>query len=126
MGGVLFVGGAALAIACTDLFIRHGRGAPFELDAPRHLVTTGPFAVGRNPIDMGEQAVIWGAALYLSSVGPLVYVTVLTVCCFEVYVEEPELRERFGDEYEDYRHSVPRWLPRVRARVGRLQTHTTL
>ena len=28
-------------------------------------------------------------------------------------VEEPGLRERFGEEYDAYRATVPRWLPRL-------------
>jgi protein-S-isoprenylcysteine O-methyltransferase Ste14 len=27
-------------------------------------------------------------------------------------VEEPGLSARFGSEYEEYRRSVPRWIPR--------------
>jgi protein-S-isoprenylcysteine O-methyltransferase Ste14 len=29
-----------------------------------------------------------------------------------VTYEEPHLTRRFGDSYEQYRRSVPRWLPR--------------
>ena len=29
-------------------------------------------------------------------------------------VEEPGLRERFGEDYDAYRANVPRWLPRLR------------
>lgn len=67
---------------------------------------------------MGQQAVIWGEALYLSSLGVLLYVVTLFVYCFVVYLEEPELRERFGKQYEDYCHRVPRWLPRLDTLAG--------
>jgi len=48
------------------------------------------------------------------------YVTVVTlfVYCFVVYLEEPELRERFGKQYEDYCRRVPRWLPRLDTLAG--------
>lgn len=115
VGAGLFAGGMAVWAVCLDVLVRRGRGTPSELDAPRHVVTTGPFAVVRHPYDMGQQAVIWGEALYLSSFGVLLYVTLVTlaVCYFQVYVEEPELRERFGKQYEDYCRRVPRWLPRL-------------
>lgn len=114
-GGILFVGGMAVALVGVGVLIRRGRGTPFEMDAPRNLVTTGPFAVVRNPIDAGEQAMIWSAAFYFSSLGVLLYVTAVTlaVSCFVLYLEEPELRERFGKQYEDYCRRVPRLLPKL-------------
>ena len=120
VGGGLFVGGMAVWAVCLDVFSRRGRGTPFPLDAPRHLVTTGLFAVVRNPIVVGEQAVIWGEALYLSSLGVLLYATLATLgsCCIVVYAEEPELRERFGEQYEAYCRRVPRWLPRLYTLAG--------
>ena len=30
-------------------------------------------------------------------------------------VEEPGLVNRFGEDYEEYRRNVPRWVPRLRA-----------
>lgn len=27
--------------------------------------------------------------------------------------EEPELEQRFGDAYRDYKREVPRWIPRL-------------
>ena len=37
----------------------------------------------------------------------------IAVQLFVVYYEEPTLRRRFGDSYELYRGSVPRWIPRL-------------
>jgi len=112
--GVLICGGLAVWIVCADLFGRKGRGTPLPLDAPRHLVTTGPFAVIRNPIMAGEVAVVWGIALYRSSLGVILYAILFALAghLAVVKVEEPELRKRFGREYEDYCRRVPRWLPR--------------
>ena len=113
--GLLFSGGLVVWILCADLFGRSGRGTPLPLDAPRHLVTTGPFAVIRNPIMAGEMAVLWGIALYLSSLGVLLYAILFTLAghLAVVYVEELELHKRFGEQYEDHRRRVPRWLPRL-------------
>jgi protein-S-isoprenylcysteine O-methyltransferase Ste14 len=35
-----------------------------------------------------------------------------------VHVEEPELRRRSGPTYEEYCRAVPRWIPRLRPRIG--------
>jgi protein-S-isoprenylcysteine O-methyltransferase Ste14 len=113
---VLFFGGLALWVYCLDVFSRRGQGTPLPMDAPRLLVETGPFAVVRNPIMAGELAVIWAEALYFASLGILLYAAVITVAAhlMVVFVEEPELRGRFGESFDEYCQRVPRWLPRLR------------
>ena len=115
---VLFFGGVAVWGYCLDVFSRRGRGTPLPMDAPRLLVASGPFSVVRNPIMAGELAVIWAEVLYFASLGLLLYAAVITVAAhlMVVYVEEPELRARFGESFEDYCRRVPRWFPRM---VGR-------
>jgi protein-S-isoprenylcysteine O-methyltransferase Ste14 len=117
-GATLGFGGVAVWIYCLDVFSRRGCGTPFALDAPRHLVTGGPYGVVRNTIMAGELAVVWGEALYLASPGVLLYAAVLTLAghVLVISIEEPELRERFGEQYDTYCRRVPRWLPRWRRR----------
>jgi protein-S-isoprenylcysteine O-methyltransferase Ste14 len=116
LAAVLFFGGVAVWIYCLDVFSRRGRGTPLPMDAPRLLVESGPFATVRNPIMAGELAVIWAEALYFASLGIFIYAAVITVAAhlMVVYVEEPELRGRFGESFDEYCQRVPRWLPRLR------------
>ena len=62
----------------------------------------------------GELLVIWAEALYLASLGVMLYALAISVGAhlLVVHVEEPELRRRFGPSYEEYCRRVPRWLPR--------------
>ncbi len=110
----LGVSGLAIWIHGFDFFSRYGRGTPLPLDAPRHLVTTGLFGAVRNPIMRGELMVLWAEGLYRASLGLVVYAVLLSLAghLVVVYVEEPELRERFGESYEAYGRKVPRWIPR--------------
>jgi len=119
-GGLLFFGGLFTWLRCLDVFSRRGRGTPFPLDAPRHLVTSGPFAVVRNPIMAAELSVIWGEAFYLASLGTLLYAALASALAhfLVIRVEEPELRQRFGEAYEHYCRRVPRWLPGPPRRRG--------
>ena len=119
LGAILLIAGLALWIPCLDAFSRRGEGTPLPLDAPRKLVTSGLFGVVRNPIMVGELMVIWAEVVYFASVGILVYASVMSIAAhlLVVYVEEPELRERFGERYQAYCRAVPRWLPR-RLRAG--------
>lgn len=114
-GGLLFGVGVVGWLWCLDAFSRRGRGTPSPLDAPRNLVTSGLFGVVRNPIIVSELLVIWGIALYVSSWGVVGYALLVTIGAHLVVVrvEEPVLRERFGEEYEAYCRSVPRWIPRT-------------
>ena len=115
-GAVLFTVGLCAFIACLDAFIRRGRGTPLPVEAPRRLVTDGLFGVVRNPIIVAELMVIWGVALYVASLGVVLYALAASVGghLIVLYIEEPELRRRFGESYEAYCRDVPRWLPRLR------------
>jgi protein-S-isoprenylcysteine O-methyltransferase Ste14 len=114
LAGLLALLGLGAWIACLDAFSRHGRGTPLPADSPRHLVTRGLFARMRNPIMAAELCIIWAEALYLASLGVVLYAAVITLLAhlMVVRVEEPELRKRFGKSYEDYCRRVPRWIPR--------------
>ena len=117
-GAILFTVGVAIWVVCLDAFSRRGRGTPLPADAPRRLVTDGPFGVVRNPIIAAELIVIWAEALYFASAGTFAYAVLVTFAAHwsVVRVEEPELRERFGGSYEAYCRKVPRWIPGLRAR----------
>ncbi len=116
LAGAFALVGVSAWIACLDTFTRHGRGTPLPADAPRHLVTTGLFGRLRNPIMAAELLVIWAEVLYLSSWGVMLYAIAITIAAhvMVVHIEEPELRKRFGESYEEYCRNVPRWLPSLR------------
>jgi protein-S-isoprenylcysteine O-methyltransferase Ste14 len=120
-GGALFAAGVVVWVHCLDSFSRHGRGTPLPMDAPRRLVVRGLFRVIRNPIMAAELAVIWSEAIYFASLGIALYAATISLAAHlsVVYVEEPELRQRFGESYRDYCRRVPRWLPRLRRRERR-------
>lgn len=64
-----------------------------------------------------ELCVIWAVALYVGSLGVGVYAGAITALShwLVVGVEEPELRRRFGEDYDAYCERVPRWIPRFGA-----------
>jgi protein-S-isoprenylcysteine O-methyltransferase Ste14 len=118
VAGALAFAGITAWIACLDTFSRRGRGTPLPADAPRLLVTGGLFGQMRNPIMAAELSVIWAAALHLASLGTTLYAIAISVGAHVMvaHVEEPELRKRFGESYEEYCRRVPRWLPRLSSR----------
>jgi len=109
--------GATLAASCAWVFIQRGQGTPAPFDAPRRVVAAGPYRFVRNPMYLGGFLVLCGFGLVERS-GAIVLFSalwLLVVHIAVVFLEEPDLRRKFGSSYEDYRRAVPRWLPRRRA-----------
>ena len=64
---------------------------------------------------VGAILIVLGEALYFRSGWLLVYMVGLwaTLHTALIVFEEPQLRRRFGAEYEQYLKAVPRWIPRL-------------
>lgn len=117
-GVALFLAGAALALTTIVFFIFEGRGTPAVFDPPRKFVPHGPYRYVRNPMYIGGISMLLGWSLYLTSASMTMFALVafLLVHTFVVFAEEPGLRKRFGQEYENYCQTVPRWIPRFTQR----------
>ena len=114
-GVVVGMAGAALALTTIGFFICEGRGTPAVFDPPKRFVPHGPYRIVRNPMYIGGVSMLLGWGFYLTSISMIFYAVVafLLIHTFVVFAEEPGLRKRFGQEYEDYCKSVPRWIPRL-------------
>jgi protein-S-isoprenylcysteine O-methyltransferase Ste14 len=114
-GTALILMGAAVWYTTVRLFAREGKGTLAPWDPTRKLVVRGPYRYVRNPMITGVLLVLLGEAALLGSWSILAW----SVAFFGVnavwfpLVEEPGLVKRFGDEYEEYRRAVPRWIPRL-------------
>ncbi len=78
------------------------------------LVTTGVFAISRNPLYFGGVCILVGIALALSLLWVLVLLLPALVACHYVLIapEERYLAAKFGEEYRLYAASVHRWIGR--------------
>lgn len=77
------------------------------------LVTSGPYAMCRNPQYVGTLLIAVSQMLILKS-WPFALACVLPIVLYALGVvpaEEHLLLERFGADYAEYRRQVPRWLP---------------
>ncbi len=115
-GALLLFAGTFLLSWCCRLFFLVGKGTPHPFAAKtKHLVTTGPYRLVRNPISWGVGLSLVGLALLLGSVGlwfGFIFF-LLYVRWFVRKVEEPDLERRFGDDYREYCRQVPRWWPHL-------------
>jgi protein-S-isoprenylcysteine O-methyltransferase Ste14 len=94
-------------------FIR-AKGTPVPFNPPPQLVTTGPYAYVRNPMLTGVFALLFGFGVLLGSVSLLVVFTPLFIFInvWELKaIEEPELLKRLGEDYIEYKGTVPMFFP---------------
>lgn len=115
IGGSVFLTGAAIYFRCAWEFAVHGLGTPAPIAPTKFLVTTALHRYIRNPMYIGVALAILGeAALFRSfHVAEYACVMLLMAHIFVVFYEEPTLQRQFGESYEEYKRTVPRWLPRL-------------
>ncbi len=113
-GTALVILGAALALWCFLAFVFIGRGTPAPFDPPRRLVVRGPYAFVRNPMYLGAETALAGAAIVYRAPMLIAYLALFVAAthAFVVWYEEPTLRRLFGADYDAYRSRVHRWMPR--------------
>jgi protein-S-isoprenylcysteine O-methyltransferase Ste14 len=114
-GIALIAAGLVLVAWTIGLFARFGRGTLAPWDPTRRLVVRGPYRHVRNPMIEGVLLVLFGEAALFGSFPLLLWLTgVLAANALYIpLVEEHALRRRFGQEYDAYCASVPRWVPRL-------------
>jgi len=112
LAGLLpLVAGIASNLIADQALKRHRTTVrPFEESSA--LVTTGIFAISRNPMYAGMTLILLGVALLLGSLTPFAVVIVLPVLFGLAFVgpEEAMLEERFGDRFREYRARVRKWI----------------
>lgn len=113
VGISLFFGGLLAYVFCSVWLIVGGRGPHVEFDPPKVFVASGPYRWVRNPVVITLMLVVVGEAIYFASIGIVLLVLIgLPLAHYQVTrIEEPRLKARFGESYEQYLQRVPRWLP---------------
>jgi protein-S-isoprenylcysteine O-methyltransferase Ste14 len=116
IGVLLLLTGLALFISTLSLFATEGRGTLAPWDPPKHLVVRGPYRFVRNPMISGVLLILVGESLVFRSI-PLAEWAAAFAVINTIYIpllEEPQLKSRFGEEYQQYKRNVRRLVPRLR------------
>ena len=118
LGFAVLAVGAAIYFRCAWEFAVRGLGTPAPIAPTKYLVTTALHRHVRNPMYLGVANAILGEAILFRSPHVAIYAAImLTVAhIFVVLYEEPTLKRQFGASYEQYRRTVPRWIPKFYSR----------
>ena len=97
-----------------------GRRIPTMKKKGKELVRTGPYAIVRNPLYIGNIMIATGLSILSGFIWliPVLILYFFILNHFVVLYEEKKLLSRWGDEYQTYLNEVPRWMPRVRESHG--------
>ncbi len=118
----LIIIGMTIIFSVFYLFINFGAGTPIPKQfvpklATKKLVTNGVFKYSRNPFAIGMLMTLVGFGLYIKSYFMIALTIIMFIggYLFIVYVEEPDMEQRFSKEYLEYKKKVQRWLPKFRS-----------
>lgn len=111
VGAALVVAGIALILGAIVSMAR-ARTTPVPHRQPTALVTTGLFALSRNPIYLGDALILMGLALRWGAAAGMILVPAFIVLITQRFItaEEARLATAFPDEFADYRAKTRRWL----------------
>lgn len=105
--------GLSVAAASVSRFRRAGTTLnPHRPDESSRLVTDGIFRRSRNPMYLALLICLVSWCVYLGAILGWLFLPlfVVVIARLQIEPEERALRERFGEEYEDYVSRVRRWI----------------
>lgn len=111
LGAVLLLGWAAVMADAARALRR--AGTPVNPTKPTTaLVTTGPYALSRNPLYLSLTVAYLGAVALANALWPLVLLpfALFVIRTRVIAKEEAYLERKFGDAYRAYRARVRRWI----------------
>jgi len=112
IGAALIILGMLLPATAITMFRRAGTEVSPTSKTNAKLITTGPYALTRNPMYTGVIIASLGVALWFGR--PLMFLTPLIIFVITNFVlipfEEEKMRRQYGAEFDAYTKKVRRWL----------------
>ena len=112
IGAALIILGMLLPATAITMFRRAGTEVSPTSKTNAKLITTGPYALTRNPMYTGVIIASLGVALWFRR--PLMFLTPLIIFVISNFglipFEEEKMRRQYGAEFDAYTKKVRRWL----------------
>jgi protein-S-isoprenylcysteine O-methyltransferase Ste14 len=115
--GIVFIAlGLFLLTTTISMFAQFGKGTLAPWSPTKKLVIRGIYRYVRNPMIIGVLAILIGESIAIQSINILIWAGIFFIVnnLFFIIYEEPNLHQKFGDDYKEYRENVPRWIPRIK------------
>ncbi|OLS22269.1 MAG: hypothetical protein HeimC3_31460 [Candidatus Heimdallarchaeota archaeon LC_3] len=115
LGIVIIIIGLLILYKTNILFAKIGQGTLAPWSPPKNLVIVGIYQYVRNPMHTSFLFIILGEAILFGSLSLFLWLIFLFIVIhlYFVFLEEPELIKRFGEDYLLYKKNVSRWIPRL-------------
>lgn len=112
MAGRILVGLSLFIFVGSLVYLKRAKTPVDPYKAPTAIVKGGPFRFTRNPIYLSLSLLYLGISLLTELIWPLLFLplTLLVMHYGVIIREENYLIRKFGDEYQNYKEDVPRWL----------------
>ena len=109
---LLLSGVAVAAVGVVQFRLAQTTVNPMAPDRASSMVTTGVFALSRNPMYLGMALALLGLAAWRSTLPGYVLVPLFCVYMneFQIKPEERALLARFSEEFSAYMSKVRRWV----------------
>ncbi len=109
-GIVIIIIGFFIAIKASREFKNAGNNYNLKEDSAK-LMTDGIFNCSRNPMYLGMMLWFTGLAVFLGSLTSFIYPVFFFILANKmISYEERKLEKIYGDQYNNYRKRVRRWL----------------
>ncbi len=108
--GLVALGVVLMCLAAAQMVARHTTFIPRR--DPTALVTSGAFALSRNPIYLADALVLAGVLIWSGSALALPLVPAFMAFITQRFIlgEEARIAAHFGPDYADYCARTRRWL----------------
>ena len=115
-GGILILLGETIRL--TSIRYAGGKTRTRLVGAPA-ICSDGPYSYVRNPLYLGNIIIYIGIVIFSGGGEMFLQLLILTIIFFFlqygiiISLEEEVLKKKFGKEYDFYRDSVPRLIPKI-------------
>lgn len=116
ISAVLFVLISLCGVSGAITMAKIGRGTPLPMDTASKLVVSGIYSFVRNPMAISGIGQGLAVGLFLGSPLVLLYALMGGAIWQMIFrqLEEEDLHEKFGADFEKYRENVRCWIPRLK------------
>lgn len=110
MGILIAFSGFLLMGKSKDLFKKHQ--TTLKIEKSNHMINEGVFAKSRNPMYLGMTILIFGFSIFSTNIIalflPFLFMTIVRLIF--IRKEERLMFETFGEDYNEYKKKVRRWI----------------